>query len=69
MLGGALENLRIVREYFAESLFAVAMRTVALAARSGEARGGAARRAKYDHPLATLSYYVRVYLFGSFGEI
>ena len=52
MLGGALENLRIVREYFAESLFAVAMRTVALAARSGEARGGAARRAKYDHPLA-----------------
>ena len=56
MLGGALENLRIVREYFAESLFAgAAMRTVALAAPSGEARGGAARGAKYDHPLATLS--------------
>ena len=54
MLGGALENLRIVREYFAESLLA-AMRTVALAAPSGEARGGAARGAKYDHPFAILS--------------
>ena len=54
MLGGALENLRIVREYFAESLFA-AMRTVALAAPSGEARGGAAQGAKYDHTLAILS--------------